>query len=66
MSHDESISSLFVLDASQSEPRSAEMYMLELNTPLSVTEAYRDYFYEFVSYCFQANETSSAFFLSFM
>jgi len=48
MSHDESFSSSFILDVSQSEPRSTEMYMLESNTPLSVAEIYRQHFHDYV------------------
>jgi hypothetical protein len=48
-SHEDSTSSLFILDTSQIEPRSADTLMLELNISLCVAEIYREDFFEYVS-----------------
>lgn len=42
-------STIFTLDTSINEPRSAENFLLQLQTPLALSKIYRDEFYSFVS-----------------
>ncbi len=49
ISHEDTISSLFTLEPSQNEPRSADTLNLESHTPLCVAEIYRENFFEYVS-----------------
>ncbi len=42
-------SSLFIYEENPSEPRSAELFIIESHTPICVSEIYRDHFFEYVS-----------------
>lgn len=48
--NDDTISStLFILDETSSEPRSADLIKIESHTPICVSESYKNEFFQYVS-----------------